>query len=330
MLELHKKHPFWAHYFWTYAAPLAVVLLILYYPEPLYALRGEPFHFLTLLQTTIVNSGVELRGGTLGPLLSALWPEGILVFAALMSATPMVIALILAPLTFGKQGFITLIGRLRPWLDGVDWKKGLGIWGLAILALCATNFATYLLRSALGSDSGITIAWNDRLLSGAFFWLLLEAMFLNQGGLLEELGFRGYALPILQQRMSPLNATLLLGICWALWHIPRDILFETPGTLGMTWYLLGYLPLFTIWCVGGSILMTYFFNRTGGSALIAIAIHGMLNDSAMIGGIAQGGGLLEHMVPKAMTVGGAGLLVLLLAGRNLGLSSATRHAATPF
>lgn len=316
-----KQHPFWVFYFWACVIPLGLVLILLYYPAPFYAWHGGPFEFNQLLQETVKNSGVSLRGGALGPLLMSVSAEPVLVFLVLGSGIPTVVALILALLTFGKKGLFALLARLQPWLNGVNFSEGLRVWALAVAVLIGTHLLAFVMRFAFGGEVRANLSWNHQLFTLAFFWLLLEAMFLNQGGLLEELGFRGYALPLLQERMSsPLTATLVLGLCWALWHIPRDLLFETPQQLGMLIYLGVFFPLFALWCIAGSIVMTYFFNRTGGSALIAITVHGMLNDSAMMSGIMTGSDLIA-MITRTLAVTITAVVIICLAGPNLGMRS---------
>ena len=293
---------------------------MLYFPLPFYWAHGSPFEFTSLMQSTVAKSGVQMRGGALIPMLRAVRAEGVLVFIVLCSAIPAVVALVLAPITFGKQGLITLISRLRPWAKTVAPLEGLKVWGMAIVVLVATNLFAFLLLHLFQKKPSETITWNHRLLSLAAVWLVLEAMFTNQGGLLEELGWRGYSLPLLLERINPLRATLLLGFCWAIWHLPRDIAFHFPTQYGLKVYLFAYLPMFIFWCIGGSVLMTYFFNRTGGSALIAIAVHGMLNDSAGIMGRSVGGGIIHSMLPRTLAVVAAGIVTLILAGPNLGFS----------
>lgn len=326
-MSLSHRYPFSAFYFWTYAIPVAYLVLMSYFPGALSALHAGPFDFSTLLQQTIAESGIVLRGGALGPLLAAIHTEPILLIAALLSATPTVVALVIVTVRAGGQGLRVLISRLRPWLDEVGAREGLRTWGFAVLVVVAAHLLTLLLHHALARDARASVTWNPLLFSPALAWLLLEAMFLNQGGLLEELGFRGFAQPLLQERMSPLAATLLLGTCWALWHVPRDLAFQTPAALGWGMYLGAYLPLFWLWCVGGSLLMTYFLNRTGGSALIAIAIHGLLNDSMGMSGRVIGGELVPTMLARSLAVGAAGLAVLWFAGARLGLR--TRVASQP-
>lgn len=317
-MSLLKRHPYWVFYFWCYLIPSVIVASMLYFPAPFYLAHGGPFEFTSLMQKTVENSGIKLRGGALIPMLSAVRTESVLVFVVLCSAIPAVVALLLARLTYGRQGLVTLLSRLLPWSKELAVGEGLRIWGAAVLALVGTNLFSFLLLHFYAKSPGVSISWNQRLLTSAVFWLILEAMFTNQGGLLEELGWRGYALPLLLKRMDPLRATLLLGFCWAMWHIPRDIAFHFISSYGLSHYLFFYLPMFTSWCIGGSILMTYFFNRTGGSALVAIAIHGLLNDSAGITGRLVGDPL-RSMLARTIAVVIAGAITVVIAGPKLGL-----------
>jgi uncharacterized protein len=80
----------------------------------------------------------------------------------------------------------------------------------------------------------------------------------------EEYGWRGYALPRLQRVMTPLNASLLIGVVWVVWHVPSAFM---PGT--SLYVLLLFLPLM----LAGSMLYTWLFNATGGSMLVIVLAH---------------------------------------------------------
>ena len=77
---------------------------------------------------------------------------------------------------------------------------------------------------------------------------------LTLGGALEEPGWRGFALPRLQQRFTPLAATALLGLAWGIWHVPLD------GPLG---FVVPFVLAF---------FYTWLYNRTG-SVLLCILLH---------------------------------------------------------
>ena len=88
----------------------------------------------------------------------------------------------------------------------------------------------------------------------------------------EETGWRGFALPALQRRHSALAAALLITPVWALWHLPYFFTvatyrgFAPPGYVGF---------VFGLGC--GSIVLTWLYNRTGGSILACAVWHGLYN-----------------------------------------------------
>jgi membrane protease YdiL (CAAX protease family) len=92
-------------------------------------------------------------------------------------------------------------------------------------------------------------------------------------GPVEELGWRGVALPRLQRRFAPLWAGLILGVIWGLWHIPAFLLGGTPQS---AW---SFGPYF-IAVVTISVIQTPMFNAALGSLLIAALFHFQMNGPA--------------------------------------------------
>jgi uncharacterized protein len=92
-------------------------------------------------------------------------------------------------------------------------------------------------------------------------------------GPMEEFGWRGLALPLLQRRHAPLGASLILGAFWGLWHLPAFLLSGTPQS---AWsfgpYVIGVLAL--------SVLITPMFNAARGSILVAALFHFQMNNPA--------------------------------------------------
>ena len=86
-------------------------------------------------------------------------------------------------------------------------------------------------------------------------------------GLGEEPGWRGFALPHLQTKHSPLIASLILAPVWALWHLPL-IGNEFP------WPIV--LP-FVLSVFGATLMLTWLFNRTKGSVLLPMLFHATVN-----------------------------------------------------
>lgn len=95
--------------------------------------------------------------------------------------------------------------------------------------------------------------------------------FFYGGGVSEDPEWRGFLLPRLQQRMSPLFASLLIWLPWTLWHAPLDF----AGYGGAT--LPDYLRNRVIILVATCIIMTWLYNRSGGAIPTAALFHSAFN-----------------------------------------------------
>ena len=88
---------------------------------------------------------------------------------------------------------------------------------------------------------------------------------------MEELGWRGLALPLLQRHLNPAAAGLVLGLIWGAWHLPA---FFVGGTPQSGW---SFLPFF-VGVVAASVIMTGLYNASRGSLLLAMLMHFQLNN----------------------------------------------------
>ena len=141
-------------------------------------------------------------------------------------------------------------GSVRDWARQiVKWRVPARFY-LYALGLPAAIWTVINLELALLSDDLDLSLLPGRLFVSIGTFLVV----LTVGGALEEPGWRGFALPRLQQRMSPVRATLLLGFIWGLWHIPI------------------YGPLAPPFIMALAFFYTYLYNRTG-SVLLAILLH---------------------------------------------------------
>jgi membrane protease YdiL (CAAX protease family) len=98
------------------------------------------------------------------------------------------------------------------------------------------------------------------------------------GPFFEELGWSGYALDGLQSRWSALTASLIIGLVWAVWHLPLFFMTGTfqseqigVATANFWWYILPTLPI--------SVLDTWIYNNANRSTLAAALLHFMVNFS---------------------------------------------------
>jgi uncharacterized protein len=179
---------------------------------------------------------------------------------------PFLSAFIMTGITEGRAGIGRLLRRF------VLWQVGLGWYLLALIGVPAIAvLGAIVLPGGLASFQGLTS------LVPPMPWLILIVYVLFHGPLGEEPGWRGFALPRLQQLHGPLVGSLILGPLWALWHLP---MFWVPA-----WNLpptLLNIVLFVISAIAFTIVMTWVFNNTKGSLLIAILVHATFDTTFVI------------------------------------------------
>jgi uncharacterized protein len=96
--------------------------------------------------------------------------------------------------------------------------------------------------------------------------LLMALVLASIKGPVEEFGWRGLALPLLQRKLAPIWAGLILGVIWGLWHFPAFLL---SGTQQSEWSF----TVFFAGCLGISVIATALFNRSRGSILLSAFFH---------------------------------------------------------
>jgi len=154
--------------------------------------------------------------------------------------------------------FKTGVGGLRRYLSKVlVWRTSL-LWYLFLIIGIPLIFYA-------GS------AWKGNLFSDPFpfatFQSLLIALLMGLiKGPVEEFGWRGFALPLMQRKLAPFWAGLVLGMIWGFWHLPA---FMAGGTQQRAW---SFLPFF-VGTITISLIMTALFNTSGGSILLPALMH---------------------------------------------------------
>ena len=176
-----------------------------------------------------------------------------------------VVAFVLSGVCSRWQGVRDLLHSLNPRLSRVRWY-----WFVIAVGVYP---GIVTLSNAISARVGLPTPAPRA--TGEWYWLALDlillfvAVLLGGGGL-EEPGWRGLALPLLQKRHGPLRSSLILAIIWAFWHWPMFWFgYYGGGPLGVFFYVLGVAPLV--------ILMTAVFNRTGSSLPIVILLHTSIN-----------------------------------------------------
>jgi membrane protease YdiL (CAAX protease family) len=208
--------------------------------------------------------------------------------AILQVLTPTLSAVILSYLLGGWNEVRKLFSGFTRWR--VHW-----FWYLAAFMMTGFPLLIAIVYILLGNPiQGMNPDATVVSLLGLLGFTLLS------GPLTEEAGWRGFALPRLQQRYSALASSLILGVLWAAWHIP--FYFE-PGYAanGMP------LPIFMVVVTALAILFTWIYNNSGGSLLLTMLAHFFFNFSSAF--LVQEFGLLP---PMLLYIGGGGLMLMLI------------------
>ena len=181
------------------------------------------------------------------------------IFGEIDLSNPLVILAIYAPgfaglflvwWYHGLEGLVSFLRRLTLWRAPLRW------WLFLILGIPAIVYAGAAINGTLGDPIPFS-SWTAALPA------LALAMFL---GPIEEFGWRGLALPLLQRRFAPFWAGLILGIIWAAWHIPSFLMSGMPqSSWSVAPYFLGIIAV--------SVILTPFFNASKGSLLVAVLYH---------------------------------------------------------
>ncbi len=168
----------------------------------------------------------------------------------LLVYSPAIAALVLVGRHYGVSGLGSFLRRLTLWRMPRAW------WAFLLLGIPAVVYLAAVVAGTIGDPFPFS-PWYALLPATAL------ALFF---GPVEEIGWRGVGLPLLQRRFTPLGAALIIGFFWALWHVPA---FLFSGTAQSEW---SFVPFF-IGVVALSVIVTPMFNAAKGSILLAALFH---------------------------------------------------------
>ena len=178
-----------------------------------------------------------------------------------MFFVPFLTALILAPVVGGRKGlsnFLCRMVRIRaPWYT----------WVVAIFLPAVIAIVSLGIHALLGGQLPEAALLNLNLATLIQPAILGVIFFLPLGSEnIAEFGFRGFGIPALQNKWGSLVGTLILGLFVSLWFLPQFFNPDSPQT-AMGGF--SFLPFFILIEVGWSFMMTWVFNKSRGSSLIA-------------------------------------------------------------
>ena len=295
----------------------ALTILLLTLIPILSALTGATMDFDAAARSATEKTGIEQTSDLLVVLRLAL-AEPALWLLILGSSIPSLAALVICAST-KRPDLIRLLARFKPIGPDTPWPQALRAYGLIFVLIPTGLICAYGLRQII--PGGAEYSHAQGVFGPALLTALLTAAFLDQGGLLEELGWRGYAQPAIQASLvTPLTAALVVGLAWGLWHVPRDVVGGVIERLGAIQYLFLFLPSFVMGTVTKSIIAAYFMNRAGGSLIPAIMVHGLRNDAVGLSGLANLNTALTpyHQITKGLPFLILAIVLIALSGWQLG------------
>lgn len=197
------------------------------------------------------------------------WALVIVVFASAPTIAALVVAALGAPVDVGD-----LLGSLAPWRD-VDAAGAMATY--AVIAAVHAGVCWWYLRltrRAIATEgAAVPAVLRDRSRPDVAARLAVGTV-LDEGGTLEELGWRAFLLPLLLLELDRGPATVVLALLWWAWHLPREVPTLRRSGISGTW--AKNQGLFIGTCLALSVLCTEVVMRTG-SVWPAVLIHGGTN-----------------------------------------------------
>lgn len=180
---------------------------------------------------------------------------------------------------------VGLLAFISAWVISGSFSRDLGVRQLLRTLLCPRTFlwpcvgllffpAILVIPAAVMKFFGGALALPPHRDSAWTYLFQGTITFMNAllfTAVLEEPGWRGFLLPHLQRKSSPLLASLLVWLPWSLWHAPLDF----SGGVGRSW--MTYVQVRVIFLIPIAITLTWLYNRSGGDLLSVAFFHAGMN-----------------------------------------------------
>jgi membrane protease YdiL (CAAX protease family) len=173
--------------------------------------------------------------------------------AVVMVFIPALLSISLTAISEGRAGVRSLFGKLAHWRISLKWVV------IALALALVIRLTMSLIALGLGIISTIQLRPG-----GPAQYVILGVVFFVFA-VPEELGWRGYALPKLLERYSPLAAGLIIGVLWGSLHLALLL----PGMMNEG---APQLPT-VLGLVGGSILFTWLYVNSNGNIVLTTLFH---------------------------------------------------------
>ena len=179
-----------------------------------------------------------------------------------------VASVIMTGLTLGKDGVVALLKRYVQWRVGWQWYMAAFFLAPSLIVL-----AVYINAALVGVPPDFSTVMAHKIFgASAYLPLFILPFFLvdliSNG---EEIGWRSYVLPRLQSKYSALTSTLILGVIWGFWHLPKYL--SHWNTVSFAWFMVHTMAY--------AVMLTWLYNNTKGSLLLVAISHASSNTAGV-------------------------------------------------
>jgi membrane protease YdiL (CAAX protease family) len=316
----YKMNNFWIYYLLAVSiAILGTLWMVLGNAVVYEALYGEPmlpdaYTFVGMMMQQ-AEARLGLPSDSIIASLSLMGKHWYMFPTYMFPAAPSIAAILVVWYFSRGAGVKALFSRFSPAQEGVSAARGLKLNGLIFLAIIAYALVLAAL-SGLSAEGGFAANIEGLRLDAPFLALVLlfVGSFTAHGAILEELGWRGFAWPLLQKVMkTPLHAAIFLGILWGAWHLPREAVMLAGGA-PFDDFLLNQIDFFLM-TITLTIIIGWAVNKAGGSILPAIMIHGASN---YLGGSIDGSPVVFVFSTQSLMTLAVAIAIVVFAGKQLG------------
>lgn len=156
-------------------------------------------------------------------------------------------------------------GAVKKYLKSfLSFNFGWKVWVSIFLVIGGFSFLAWIIPEFFGASRP------PQYLTNFYVFPLFFLLMVFLGGGQEEIGWRGYILHYLEKRYGLINGSLILGIIWAIWHIP---LWFIPGTNQIYMNFFAFM----LGCIGLSYFFSWVIEASGKRLLSGLVVHGAMN-----------------------------------------------------
>jgi membrane protease YdiL (CAAX protease family) len=193
---------------------------------------------------------------------------------AALFAGPSIAGVVMTSLVSGGPGLRDLLGRFCHWRAGAAWWAAALLTGPVLVAAVLFGLSLY---SPDFTPGLLTTEDKLGLILFGFGWGLVG------GGLLEELGWTGFAVPALRRRYTALATGLIVGFFWGMWHVLIAVWAShgLAGEASLAEFVAGFLAFYFVALPAYRVLMVWVYDHTA-SLSLAMLMHAVLSASTII------------------------------------------------